>query len=99
VFLKTCYLHISCVCLPVKPNGIIITDELREELNQAALATTQAYAGARSASAGNNVQIESLPVGVCKTKGTHSLDMRHSVAAKNVSTNNNVYSESWHIGV
>ncbi|GFG38602.1 hypothetical protein Cfor_01649 [Coptotermes formosanus] len=45
----------------VKPNGIIITDELREELNQAALATTQAYAGARSASAGNNVQIESLP--------------------------------------
>lgn len=39
----------------VKPNGIIITEELREELHQAALATTQAYAGARNASAGDDV--------------------------------------------
>ncbi|XP_033607946.1 inositol 1,4,5-trisphosphate receptor isoform X2 [Cryptotermes secundus] len=37
----------------VKPNGIIITEELREELNQAAMATTQAYVGARNASAGD----------------------------------------------
>jgi hypothetical protein len=46
--------HTICIytCLPVKPNGIIITEELREELNQAAMATTQAYVGARNASAG-----------------------------------------------
>ena len=54
LILKIHYSHISCACLPVKPNGIIITEELREELHQAALATTQAYVGARSASAGNN---------------------------------------------
>jgi hypothetical protein len=41
--------------LPVKPNGIIITEELREELNQAAMATTQAYVGARNASAGKKM--------------------------------------------
>jgi len=39
----------------VKPNGIIITEELREELHQAALATTQAYVGARNANAGDDV--------------------------------------------
>ncbi|XP_046984326.1 inositol 1,4,5-trisphosphate receptor [Schistocerca americana] len=39
----------------VKPNGIVITEELREELNQAAFATSHAYAGARSASQGEEV--------------------------------------------
>ncbi|XP_069694590.1 inositol 1,4,5-trisphosphate receptor isoform X4 [Periplaneta americana] len=39
----------------VKPNGIIITEELREELNQAGLATSQAYVGARSVAAGEEV--------------------------------------------
>ncbi|XP_066997452.1 inositol 1,4,5-trisphosphate receptor isoform X2 [Anabrus simplex] len=39
----------------VKPNGIIITDELREELNQAALATSNAYTGARSSAQGEEV--------------------------------------------
>jgi len=64
------YSHISCACLPVKPNGIIITEELREELHQAALATTQAYVGARNASAGNGnkVCIESLCVVLVKLK-------------------------------
>jgi hypothetical protein len=34
----------------VKPvNGIVITDELREELDQAALATQQAYLAVRAA--------------------------------------------------
>lgn len=81
-----------CSHISGKPNGIIITEELREELNQAALATTQAYVGARNASAGNNVQTESFHVGVFESKGTFSLGMRHSFAAKSVSTgNNNVY--------
>jgi hypothetical protein len=52
ILLLHCYSYILYTCLPVKPNGIIITEELREELNQAAMATTQAYVGARSASAG-----------------------------------------------
>ena len=30
-----------------KPNGIVMTEELREELDQAALATQQAYVAAR----------------------------------------------------
>ncbi|XP_050529247.1 inositol 1,4,5-trisphosphate receptor [Daktulosphaira vitifoliae] len=34
----------------VKTNGMMLTDEMREELNQAALATSQAYAGARNLS-------------------------------------------------
>jgi hypothetical protein len=88
VILWTRYSHISCVCLTVKPNGIIITEELREELHQAALATTQAYAGARTASAGNKVNIECLRVGVCQTEGTYSLGVRLSVAEKRVSTGN-----------
>lgn len=88
LILKIYYSPISCACLPVKPNGIIITEELREELHQAALATTQAYVGARTASAGNDVYIESLHVGVHEIKGTYNLDMRHSVAVKSVSTGN-----------
>ena len=40
--------NICSICFLVKPNGMIITEEIREELNQAALATSQAYAGARS---------------------------------------------------
>lgn len=39
----------------VKTNGMVITDELREELNQAALATSQAYIGARTLSPGEEV--------------------------------------------
>ncbi|KAL1130070.1 hypothetical protein AAG570_013013 [Ranatra chinensis] len=31
-----------------KSNGMVITEEMREELNQAAIATTQGYSGARS---------------------------------------------------
>lgn len=31
-----------------KINGMVITDDLREELNQVAAATSQAYAGARA---------------------------------------------------
>ncbi|KAK7867408.1 hypothetical protein R5R35_003837 [Gryllus longicercus] len=38
----------------VKPNGIIITEDLREELNQAAIATTHSYAVVRSASQGED---------------------------------------------
>ncbi|CAG2053001.1 unnamed protein product [Timema podura] len=38
-----------------KPNGINITEELREELNQAAIATTNAYSTARSVSPGEDV--------------------------------------------
>jgi inositol 1,4,5-triphosphate receptor type 1 len=38
-----------------KPNGIVMTEELREELNQAALATSQAYAGARATAPGDAV--------------------------------------------
>ncbi|XP_046406859.1 inositol 1,4,5-trisphosphate receptor isoform X3 [Ischnura elegans] len=38
-----------------KPNGIIITDELREEFSQAAIATSQSYAGARTGSSGEEV--------------------------------------------
>uniref|UniRef100_A0A1B6EDM6 Inositol 1,4,5-trisphosphate receptor n=1 Tax=Clastoptera arizonana TaxID=38151 RepID=A0A1B6EDM6_9HEMI len=39
----------------VKSNGMIITDELREELNQAAHATTQAFVSARALSPGEEV--------------------------------------------
>ncbi|XP_063219999.1 inositol 1,4,5-trisphosphate receptor isoform X2 [Bacillus rossius redtenbacheri] len=39
----------------LKPNGIIITEELHEELNQAALATSNAYSIARSISPGEEV--------------------------------------------
>lgn len=40
---------------PVKTNGMILTEELREELNQAAFATTQAFAVARSTPQGEDV--------------------------------------------
>ncbi|KAG8235390.1 hypothetical protein J437_LFUL009249 [Ladona fulva] len=43
-----------------KPNGIIITDELREELNQAAMATSQAYVGART---GSGEEVSSIILG------------------------------------
>ncbi|XP_043605368.1 inositol 1,4,5-trisphosphate receptor isoform X2 [Bombus pyrosoma] len=37
-----------------KPNGIVITDELREELNQAASSTVQAYANVRNLASGED---------------------------------------------
>lgn len=37
-----------------KPNGIVITDELREELNQAASSTVQAYANVRNLASGDD---------------------------------------------
>ncbi|XP_076759866.1 inositol 1,4,5-trisphosphate receptor-like isoform X7 [Xylocopa sonorina] len=37
-----------------KPNGIVITDELREELNQAATSTVQAYANVRNLASGED---------------------------------------------
>ncbi|XP_024947650.1 inositol 1,4,5-trisphosphate receptor isoform X5 [Cephus cinctus] len=37
-----------------KPNGIVITDELREELNQAAASTAQAYASVRTIASGED---------------------------------------------
>ncbi|XP_054006483.1 inositol 1,4,5-trisphosphate receptor isoform X11 [Hylaeus anthracinus] len=37
-----------------KPNGIVITDELREELNQAASSTAQAYANVRNLASGED---------------------------------------------
>lgn len=37
-----------------KPNGIVITDELREELNQAASSTVQAYATVRNLASGED---------------------------------------------
>ncbi|KAG7206265.1 hypothetical protein KM043_003649 [Ampulex compressa] len=37
-----------------KPNGIVITDELREELNQAATSTAQAYANVRNIASGED---------------------------------------------
>lgn len=37
-----------------KPNGIVITDELREELNQAASSTVQAYANVRNIASGED---------------------------------------------
>ncbi|XP_076676433.1 inositol 1,4,5-trisphosphate receptor-like isoform X3 [Andrena cerasifolii] len=37
-----------------KPNGIVITDELREELNQAASSTVQAYASVRNLASGED---------------------------------------------
>ncbi|KZC07542.1 Inositol 1,4,5-trisphosphate receptor type 1 [Dufourea novaeangliae] len=37
-----------------KPNGIVITDELREELNQAASSTVQAYANVRNLAPGED---------------------------------------------
>ncbi|XP_076236101.1 inositol 1,4,5-trisphosphate receptor-like isoform X3 [Calliopsis andreniformis] len=37
-----------------KPNGIVITDELREELNQAASSTVQAYANVRILASGED---------------------------------------------
>lgn len=39
---------------PGKPNGIVITDELREELNQAASSTVQAYANVRNLASGED---------------------------------------------
>ncbi|XP_026678470.1 inositol 1,4,5-trisphosphate receptor [Diaphorina citri] len=39
----------------IKTNGMILTEELREELNQAAFATTQAFAVARSTPQGEDV--------------------------------------------
>ncbi|XP_043461353.1 inositol 1,4,5-trisphosphate receptor isoform X1 [Leptopilina heterotoma] len=39
---------------PGKPNGIVITDELREELNQAAASTVQAYASIRNLTPGED---------------------------------------------
>jgi hypothetical protein len=38
-----------------KPNGIIITEELREELNAAAATTAQAYATVRSLASGEDI--------------------------------------------
>ncbi|CAD1478649.1 unnamed protein product, partial [Heterotrigona itama] len=37
-----------------KPNGIVITDELRDELNQAASSTVQAYANVRNLASGED---------------------------------------------
>ncbi|XP_012277978.1 inositol 1,4,5-trisphosphate receptor isoform X3 [Orussus abietinus] len=39
----------------VKPNGIVLTEELREELNQAATSTVQAFASVRNLSSGEDV--------------------------------------------
>ncbi|XP_043281017.1 inositol 1,4,5-trisphosphate receptor isoform X5 [Venturia canescens] len=38
-----------------KPNGIVITEELREELNQAAASTAQAYGNVRNLASGDDV--------------------------------------------
>nr|XP_031843313.1 inositol 1,4,5-trisphosphate receptor isoform X7 [Nomia melanderi] len=38
-----------------KPNGIVMTDELREELNQAASSTVQAFANVRNLASGEDV--------------------------------------------
>lgn len=38
-----------------KPNGIVITEELREELNQAAASTAQAYGNVRTLASGDDV--------------------------------------------
>jgi len=54
----------------VKPaNGIVITDELREELDQAALATQQAYIAVRAAP-GEDASF-GLPPGVNFTNVLH----------------------------
>ena len=38
-----------------KPNGIVITEELREELNQAAASTAQAFGNVRTLASGEDV--------------------------------------------
>ena len=47
-----------------KPNGIVITEELRDELNAAAAATAQAYATVR-----NSLASGEEPVGVVNAMG------------------------------
>ncbi|XP_015117439.1 inositol 1,4,5-trisphosphate receptor isoform X3 [Diachasma alloeum] len=41
--------------LSTKPNGIVLTEELREELNQAAASTAQAYANVRTLASGEDI--------------------------------------------
>lgn len=47
--------HLPRVTTTGKPNGIVITEELRDELHAAAATTAQAYASVRSLTSGEEI--------------------------------------------